>query len=102
MKRRKHCGKRKKCWLPAFCPFPRCFEKASVPGSFKLGLFGKELTFSQTQVIRLQGSQKTVTDWLISFPMFFLTRGVIQITLDPSIQRFHAYENVIPKVSSGV
>ena len=24
----KHCGKRRKCWLPAFSPFPTKFSKA--------------------------------------------------------------------------
>ena len=24
----KHCGKRRKCWLPAFSPFPNMFSKA--------------------------------------------------------------------------
>ena len=23
---RKHCGKRRKCWLPAFLLFPQCFK----------------------------------------------------------------------------
>ena len=27
-KSRKHCGKRRKCWLPAFSPFPTMFSKA--------------------------------------------------------------------------
>ena len=26
---RKHCGKRRKCWLPAFSPFPKMFSKGS-------------------------------------------------------------------------
>ena len=26
-KGRKHCGKRRKCWSPAFCPFPTMFSK---------------------------------------------------------------------------
>ena len=31
---RKHCWKRKKCWLPAYSPFPRTFSKGfSVVGS---------------------------------------------------------------------
>ena len=25
---RKHCGKMRKCWLPAFSPFPTIFSKA--------------------------------------------------------------------------
>ena len=25
---RKHCGKRRKCWLSAFSPFPTMFQKA--------------------------------------------------------------------------
>ena len=28
MKGRKRCGKRRKCWLPAFCPFPTVFSQA--------------------------------------------------------------------------
>ena len=31
-KGRKHCGKRTKCWLPAFSPFPTMFSK----GLFKV------------------------------------------------------------------
>ena len=27
-KSRKHCGKRRKCWLPAFSPFPTMFSLA--------------------------------------------------------------------------
>ena len=27
---RKHCGKRGKCWLPAFSPFPTMFSKAFI------------------------------------------------------------------------
>ena len=26
---RKHCGKRRKCWLPVFSPFPTVFSKAA-------------------------------------------------------------------------
>ena len=26
-KGRKHCGKRRKCWLPAFSPFPTMYSK---------------------------------------------------------------------------
>ena len=29
---RKHCGKRKKCWLPTFSHFPQCFQKALFQG----------------------------------------------------------------------
>ena len=33
----KHCGKRRKCWLPAFSPISAMFfEKASFPPSFKV------------------------------------------------------------------
>ena len=35
---RKHCGYRRKCWLPAFSPFPSVFSQASF-----LGFCGKEL-----------------------------------------------------------
>ena len=33
---RKHCGKRRKCWLPAFSPFPTIFSKGFFSGSFKV------------------------------------------------------------------
>ena len=33
---RKHCGKRRKCWLPAFSPFPTMFSQASFSGSLKV------------------------------------------------------------------
>ena len=32
---RKHCGKRRKCWLPAFSPFPTMFSKGFVHRVFK-------------------------------------------------------------------
>ena len=33
---KKHCGKRRKCWLPAFSPVPTMFSKAvSFQGHFK-------------------------------------------------------------------
>ena len=28
---RKHCGKRRKCWLPEFSPFPTMFSKGFFP-----------------------------------------------------------------------
>ena len=30
-KGRKHCGKRRKCWLPAFSPIPTMFSKSFLP-----------------------------------------------------------------------
>ena len=32
---RKHCGKIRKCWLPAFSPFPTMFSKGSSLGVVK-------------------------------------------------------------------
>ena len=32
---RKHCGKRRKCWLPAFSPFPTMFSKGFFPQCVK-------------------------------------------------------------------
>ena len=40
---RKHCGKRRKCWLPAFSPLPSLFSKGFFPRVVKSGLCGKEL-----------------------------------------------------------
>ena len=41
---RKHCGKRRKCWLPAFSPFPTMFFRRFLfYGCEKSGLCGKEL-----------------------------------------------------------
>ena len=37
-KGRKHCGKRRKCWLPGFSPFPTMFSKATFSGSLKVGI----------------------------------------------------------------
>ena len=31
---RKHCGKRRKCWLPTVSPFPIVFSNTFVPGVF--------------------------------------------------------------------
>ena len=39
-KGRKHYGKRRKCWLPAFSPFPTMFSKALCFRSVKSGLCG--------------------------------------------------------------
>ena len=36
-KGRKHCGKRRKCWLPAFSPFPTMFSKAFLFRIVKTG-----------------------------------------------------------------
>ena len=46
-KGRKHCGKRRKCWLPAFSPFPTVFSKGFLLKIFKSGLCGKGLSISQ-------------------------------------------------------
>ena len=35
---RKHCGKRKKCCLPAFSPFPTMSSKAVFVRSLKVGI----------------------------------------------------------------
>ena len=35
--------KKKKCWLPAFSPFPRLFSKGIFFRVVKKGLFGKNL-----------------------------------------------------------
>ena len=36
---RKHCGRRRKCWLPSFSPFPTMFSKGFlVPGLLKVGI----------------------------------------------------------------
>ena len=37
-KSRKHCRKRRKCWLPAFSFFPQCFQKLSFLGLLKVGI----------------------------------------------------------------
>ena len=40
---RKHCGKRRKCWLPAFSPFPTMFSNPFFAnfGRYHTGLFRK-------------------------------------------------------------
>ena len=42
----KHYGKRRKCWLPAFFPFPTMFSKGFLPQGHKSrhGLCAKRLT----------------------------------------------------------
>ena len=32
---KKYCEKRRKCWLPAFCPFPTIFSKGLIVKVFK-------------------------------------------------------------------
>ena len=48
-KGRKHCGKRRKCWLPAFSPFPTMFLKGFffnvVKSRNSIVKSGKELKF---------------------------------------------------------
>ena len=42
-KSRKHCGKRRKCWLPAFSLFPTMFSKRlHSKGFYNSGLWDKE------------------------------------------------------------
>ena len=36
-KDRKHCGKRRKCWLLAFTPFPTMFSKLFISKALKTG-----------------------------------------------------------------
>ena len=36
---RKHCGKRRKCWLPAFSPFPTMFSKGVIVRVVKANIF---------------------------------------------------------------
>ena len=35
---RKHCGKRRKCWLPAFSSFPTMFSKGPFFRVVKIGI----------------------------------------------------------------
>ena len=59
MKGRKHCGKRRKCWLPAFSPFSTMFSKGFFSQSrLKLGLCGKELkpcVFDKVIMVKMIG-----------------------------------------------
>ena len=48
LERVENTGKRKKCWLPAFSPFPTMFSKEFLYSVVKSGLCGKELTLCQT------------------------------------------------------
>ena len=41
---RKHCGKRRKCWLPAFSPFPHNVFKNLFPQGRQNSIRGKGLT----------------------------------------------------------
>ena len=49
-KRRKHCGKRRKCWLPAFSPFPTMFSKG----------FLLRVVYSRECVIKTQADGFTI------------------------------------------
>ena len=49
-KSRKHCEKRRKCWLPAFSPLPTMFSKACLLRVVKIwDCAGKELKNSNNQ-----------------------------------------------------
>ena len=57
---RKHCGKRRKCWLPAFLLFPHCFQKFLLQGRKKSGLCGKKLIVQNLSgTIKFLGVKKT-------------------------------------------
>ena len=56
---RKHCGKKRKCWLPAFSPFPTMFSKGFF---FRVvesgGGGGKGLGLSQMTNFRLLQTER--------------------------------------------
>ena len=64
-KGRKHCGKRRKCWLPAFSPFPTLFSKRlPFQGRWKSGSCGKGLThFHTVMPFDAPGKQAFSKDW---------------------------------------
>ena len=59
-KGRKYCGKRRKCWLPAFSPFPTPF-----PTMFSKGLFLKVFK-SQDCMVKSKPFPKQAQDFCVS------------------------------------
>ena len=74
---RKHCGKRRKCWLPAFSPFSHnVFKSLHMCSRENQGLFGKGLDL--TAVTHATQRKCCLKTWqeinILSFSsMFFLT-----------------------------
>ena len=60
-KNRKHCGKRRKCWLQAFSPFPTMFSSSFFFNAIKSGLCGKGLTTMEKTLFKT--SQKRRKCW---------------------------------------
>ena len=50
---RKHCGKRRKCWLPAFSHFLTMFSEGFFFRVVKLGLYGKGLRISTKRTVKI-------------------------------------------------
>ena len=56
---KKHCGKWRKCWLPAFSPFPTLFFNRFIPNHVvQLSLWGKGLMNTIWQ-----STEKTSHNW---------------------------------------
>ena len=57
---RKHCAKRRKCWLPAFSPFPTMFSNTLFPwGLLKVGIVWEKVkacsnVLSNTEKIKVR------------------------------------------------
>ena len=49
---RKHCGKRRKCWLPAFSPFPTMFVKGHFISVVKI----RDCVVKRTDQLRAHAS----------------------------------------------
>ena len=54
----KRCGKRRKCWLPAFSPFHTIFSKLSFPEVLKVGIVWEKVKEKGENAERICGPIK--------------------------------------------
>ena len=73
----KHCGKRKKCWFPAFSPFPVVFSTLSNRKLISLAMFNlssaNTVNFVTAKILAFGKKLYTVLDLLFLSLLLFLT-----------------------------
>ena len=79
-KDRKQCGKRRKCWLPAFSPFPTSFQKASFSRSFKVGIVWERLLKKTYKYFSLKKRMTCVAVKIVCFE-----KSVAELRFEPVI-----------------
>ena len=92
-KGRKHCMKRRTCWLPAISSFLTEFSKrASLVGSLKTELGGKGVSLYQINEKSDPSKIKTFADDKVNIAELFSTQSRLLIPL-----RKRQFENIVGK-----